>query len=113
MEASVTELPLVLGMKRKVAQIGLDYIAVGFFSLIFAVLLAVYGGGLRVADGSVIWPFVVLVNQMASYLVGGGQEQLNYYSGQTAVVPLDEQSRQQTYVLSAPDATKFSLPADL
>ena len=32
------------------------------------------------------WPFVILVNQMTSYLVGGGQEQLNYFAGQTAVV---------------------------
>ena len=28
-----------------------------------------------------------------SYLVGGSQEQLNYFAGQTAVLPLDEQSR--------------------
>ena len=30
------------------------------------------------------WPFVVLANQMMTYLVGGGQQQLNYFAGQTA-----------------------------
>ena len=46
------------------------------------------------------WPFVILVNEMASYLVGSAQEQLNYFAGQTAVLPTDEQSRQRAYVLT-------------
>ena len=43
---------------------------------------------------------MILVNGMMSYLVGGSQEQLNYFAGQTVVLPLDEQNRQRTYVLS-------------
>ncbi len=39
------------------------------------------------------WPFVVLVHQMMTYLVGGGQQQLNYFAGQTVVLPLDDQAR--------------------
>ena len=50
-----------------------------------------------------VWPFVLLVNGMVSYLVGGEGEQLNYVAGQSAVLPLEEQSRQQTYVLTTPD----------
>jgi hypothetical protein len=59
------------------------------------------------------WPFVILVNNMMTYLVGGSQQQLNYFAGQTAVLPVDEQSRQRAYVLSAPGGMKFPLPADL
>jgi hypothetical protein len=58
---------------------------------------------------SVPWPFVILVRQMMNYLVGGCQEQLNYYAGQTVVLPLDEHSRQSTYVLSAPNGVKTTL----
>ncbi len=59
------------------------------------------------------WPFVVLVNGMMSYLVGGGQEQLNYLAGQTVTLPVEEQSRQRTYVLSGPGGQKSPLSADL
>jgi hypothetical protein len=66
---------------------------------------------LPVADAD--WPFVLLMNGMMSYLVGGGGEQLNYVAGQTVVLPLDEQTRQQTYVVTAPDGLKSSQAADL
>ena len=59
------------------------------------------------------WPFVLLVNGMMSYLVGSSQEQLNYFAGQTVVLPLDEQSRQRAYVLTAPGNVKSPLSADL
>ena len=39
------------------------------------------------------WPFVILANQMAAYLVGSSTEQLNYYAGQTATVQLDAAAR--------------------
>jgi hypothetical protein len=52
------------------------------------------------------WPFVILANQMMSYLVGEGQQQLNYYAGQTVVLPLEEQTRQSTYLLAAPNGVK-------
>ena len=35
------------------------------------------------------WPFLILANQMAAYLVGSSDQQLNYLAGQTAVLPLD------------------------
>ena len=35
------------------------------------------------------WPFLILANQMAAYLVGSSDQQLNYFAGQTAVLQLD------------------------
>lgn len=58
------------------------------------------------------WPFVILANQMMSYLVGGGQQQLNYFAGQTVVLPLDDQGRRRTYVLTAPDNVKTTITPD-
>jgi hypothetical protein len=55
------------------------------------------------------WPFVILARQMMTYLVGGGQQQLNYYAGQTVSLPLDDQGRRHTYVLTAPDGVKATL----
>ncbi len=63
--------------------------------------------------GDFSWPSVLLVNGMMSYLVGGSREQLNYLAGQTAVLPVDEQNRQRTYVLTAPGNVKSTLSADL
>ena len=57
--------------------------------------------------GTSSWPCVVLVNGMMSYLVGGSQEQLNYLAGQTVTLPVDEQNRQRTYVLSGPAACRL------
>ena len=58
------------------------------------------------------WPFVILANQTMTYLVGGGQQQLNYFAGQTVVLPLDEQTRRHTLVMSAPDGSKTVLTPD-
>jgi len=58
------------------------------------------------------WPFVILANQMMSYLVGSGDRQLNYYAGQTAVVPLAPQRRRQSYLLTTPAGIKFRLSSD-
>jgi hypothetical protein len=55
------------------------------------------------------WPFVGLMNELTTYLVGGGQQQLNYFAGQTVVLPLDEQARRRTYILSKPDGVKNSI----
>ena len=61
----------------------------------------------------VAWPFVVLVNQMASYLAGGGGEQLNYFSGQTAVLKLDPETQRANYLLSGgPADVAVTLSAD-
>jgi hypothetical protein len=58
------------------------------------------------------WPFMILANQMASYLVGSGERPLNYLAGQTAVLPLDDAQR-QGYLLFAPDGVSFPISADL
>ncbi|MHC4401341.1 MAG: vWA domain-containing protein, partial [Planctomycetota bacterium] len=62
------------------------------------------------------WPFYVLVNEMALYLVGSGDQQLNYYAGQTAVLQLDPERAFRSYVLTALDASdevKLRLTPDL
>jgi hypothetical protein len=48
------------------------------------------------------WPFLALMNRMFLYLVGSGDEQLNYYAGQTAVLQLDRRTPQQHYVITTP-----------
>jgi len=49
------------------------------------------------------WPFFYLINDMALYLVGSTDEQLNYYAGQTATVRLDPSRSLRSYVLATPD----------
>jgi hypothetical protein len=59
------------------------------------------------------WPFVMLANQMVSYLVGTGNQDLNCYAGQTAVLELSPQSPFHSYLLTAPDGAKVPLTPDL
>lgn len=59
-----------------------------------------------------IWPFVILANQIASYLVGSADQQFNYFAGQTAVLQLDRQSPSHTYVMTTPNDLKFNLSSD-
>ncbi len=66
---------------------------------------------LPVSDES--WPFLILVNQMASYLAGGASEQLNYFSGQTAVLQLDPETQRHNYLLTGrPGNAAVPLSAD-
>ena len=58
------------------------------------------------------WPFMILVNQMAAYLVGGGNEHLNYFAGQTAVLQLDPESKRSNYLLTGPGGVSMPLSAD-
>jgi hypothetical protein len=58
------------------------------------------------------WPFVILVNQMASYLVGSSDRQLNYLAGQTAVLRLDPSDKHDIYQVFAPGDLTFPLSAD-
>ncbi len=58
------------------------------------------------------WPFMILVNQMASYLAGSSDEHLNYFSGQTAVLGLDPNQQRSTYLLTGPGGINFPLSAD-
>jgi hypothetical protein len=63
--------------------------------------------------GEASWPFVILANGMASYLVGGSEQRLNYFAGQTAVLNLDPQSEYRFYALTTPDQVEVRLTPDL
>ena len=56
---------------------------------------------------------MILANQMAAYLVGSSDQQLNYLAGQTAVLRLDAAAQRRGYMLSTPGKLSFSIPADL
>ncbi len=58
------------------------------------------------------WPFLILANQMMSYLVGGSDQQLNYLAGQTAVLQLDD-SQRRAFMLFTPGGMSFPMTADL
>ncbi len=58
------------------------------------------------------WPFMILVNEMMSYLVGSAEQQLNYYAGQTAVIELDPAKAYPAYALTEPDGTEVRVNPD-
>jgi hypothetical protein len=60
-----------------------------------------------------IWPFVMLVNGMASYLVGSLDQTLNYSAGQSVVLQLDPQQTHRSYAMSAPGDFEVRLTPDL
>jgi hypothetical protein len=58
------------------------------------------------------WPFLIVVNQLMTYLAGVGDQQFNYFAGQSAVLRLDPQAKHSTYVVTTPQDLKLPLPAD-
>jgi hypothetical protein len=58
------------------------------------------------------FPFFLLANTMAEYLVGGGTAQLNYPAGGTAVVHLQPDERRPIYVLTTPRGDQIRTPAE-
>jgi hypothetical protein len=58
------------------------------------------------------WPYFILTNQMASYLVGSTNEQFNYYAGQTVLVPLDPKEQRKSFLLTPPEGDSSPLVAD-
>jgi len=58
------------------------------------------------------WPFGMLVNGMASYLVGSSHQRLNYRAGQTAVLQLDDRTRRSKYWLIRPDALELKVTVE-
>jgi hypothetical protein len=58
------------------------------------------------------WPFVILMNQITAYLVGSGNEQLNYFSGQTAILQLAPETKRSNYLLIGPGDVNVPLSAD-
>ena len=59
------------------------------------------------------WPFVILVNGMASYLVGSLDQTLNYSAGETAVLRLDPQNIRRSYAMNAPGDFEVRLIPDV
>jgi hypothetical protein len=57
-------------------------------------------------------PFVMLANQLAGYLVGATDDQLNYQCGQTAVLQLDPRNARRNFVLMAPGPLSLPISAD-
>ncbi len=66
----------------------------------------------QLATGFKPWPFVMLSNEMLLYLVGSGEERLNYTVGQRAVLRLTDEQVQATYSLTTPDGTAANLTPD-
>jgi hypothetical protein len=48
------------------------------------------------------WPYMVLMDQICSYLAGSTEGQLNYLAGETAVLRLPPGNRYNTYLLATP-----------
>ena len=59
------------------------------------------------------WPFVILVNGMASYLVGSLDQTLNCSAGETVVLRLDPRQVHRSYAMSAPGDIEVRLTPDL
>jgi len=65
---------------------------------------------LPVAAQMKAWPFVMLADRIALYLVGSSEQQLNYIAGaNTVVLPLGDPTPRR-YVLTRPDRTETALP---
>jgi hypothetical protein len=64
-------------------------------------------------SGENAWPFFVVVNEMAAYLVGGGGQRLNYFTGEPAVLELNPEHTFRSYLLTQPDGVEVRLAADL
>ncbi len=62
--------------------------------------------------GSEPWPFVMLSNEMMLYLVGSGEERLNYDAGETATLHIPEGQRQLIFSLRSPDGEEFPQSVD-
>ena len=62
--------------------------------------------------GEESWPGFVLVNEMMFYLSGGREKRLNYFAGDTAVIPVAEAQRDATFVLTTPTGERLRQPAD-
>ncbi len=52
---------------------------------------------------------MILVNQMAAYLVGSSDQQLNYLAGQTAVLQLDAAAQRRSYHALRAGRREFAL----
>jgi hypothetical protein len=62
--------------------------------------------------GSEPWPFVMLSNEMLLYVVGSGEERLNYQAGETVTLRIPEAQRQLIFSLRSPDGEEFPQTVD-
>ncbi len=62
--------------------------------------------------GSGAWPFMMLANGTALYLVGSGEERFNYETGETVMIPLPEEQRQLVFSLRTPEGEEFPQSVD-
>ncbi|MEX2309711.1 MAG: BatA domain-containing protein [Pirellulales bacterium] len=60
--------------------------------------------------GSDPWPFLALANGITQYLTGAWEAQLNYFAGQTVVLPLAPEEQVTNYVLQMPDGSAVRQP---
>ncbi|HWB12947.1 MAG TPA: BatA domain-containing protein [Pirellulales bacterium] len=58
------------------------------------------------------WPYLMLVDQMGSYLAGSTDGQLNYLAGETAVLRTSRDERYNTYLLTTPRGDTYRQSAD-
>ncbi|HET6884205.1 MAG TPA: BatA domain-containing protein [Pirellulales bacterium] len=58
------------------------------------------------------WPYLVLIDQVCSYLAGSTEGQLNYLAGETAVLRLSPEDRLTTYLLTTPRGDSYRQSAD-
>ncbi len=56
------------------------------------------------------WPFLILANRIALYLVGSGEQQLNYPAGTNSVSLAIDDPTPRRYVLTRPDGVNTALP---
>ena len=64
------------------------------------------------AVGAEPWPFVMLSNEMLFYLVGSGEERLNYLAGEAVVIRLPEDERQLIFSLRTPEGEEYPQSVD-
>jgi hypothetical protein len=58
------------------------------------------------------WPYLILIDQVCSYLAGSTEGQLNYLAGETAVLRLSPDERYTTYLLTTPRGDSLRQSAD-
>ncbi len=65
-----------------------------------------------IPTGDEPWPFVMLANEVLYYLVGSGQQRLNYLAGDTAVVHVGPAEGFSVYSLTTPRGDQIRTPVD-
>ena len=62
--------------------------------------------------GSGHWPYFMLLNEAMLYLVGSGEDRLNFWAGETATMYLPENERQLIFSLRTPEGEEFPQSID-